>query len=154
MFFLPTVNHIFNEETGKKEALDTLLASQYHDIWNKSLSNELSQLADGIRDMKGTQTNFFLHKVQVPAGHIATYLNPVCDYRPKKDDPHRVQMTVSGDKLPYPYDASLPAAGLTISTENARFMSIDIKDFFLNNQMQRYEYAQIPVQWIQEDIMT
>ena len=104
----------------------------------------------------------FIHKKQVPAGRIATYLNPVCDYRPKKDDPHRVRMTVGGDKLPYPYDASSPAAGLTdaklifnstISTENAKFMTIDIKDFFLNNPMQYYEYAHVPVQWIPTYIM-
>ena len=82
------------------------MAEQHHDIWNKSLSNELGRLADGICDIKGTQTMFFIHKNQVPARHIATYLNPVCDYRPKKDDPHCVRMTVGGDKLPYPYDAS------------------------------------------------
>ena len=71
-------------------------------------------------------------------------------------------MTVGGDKLPYPYDASSPAAGLTdaklifnstISTDNAKFMTIDIKDFFLNNPMQYNEYARIPVRWIPDDIM-
>ena len=142
---MPTVHHIFNETTGKKETLDTLLARQFHDIWNKSLSNELGRLTEGIQDIKGTETMCFIHKNQVPAGRIATYLNPVFDYRPKKDDPHRVRMTVGGDKLPYLYDASSPAAGLidaklifnsTISADNARFMSIDIKDFFLNNPMQ------------------
>ena len=30
VFFMPIMHHIFNEETGKKETLDTLLASQYH----------------------------------------------------------------------------------------------------------------------------
>ena len=30
---------------------------------------------------------------------------------------------------------------------------IDIKDFFLNNPMQRYEYARIPIRWIPADIM-
>ena len=101
MFYMPTVHHIFNETTGKKETLDTLLAGQYHDIWNRSLSNELGRLTNGIRDIKGTQTMFFIHKDQVPKGRVATYLNPVCDYRPKKDDPHRVHMTVGGDKLLY-----------------------------------------------------
>lgn len=32
-------------------------------------------------------------------------------------------------------------------------MSIDIKDFFLNNPMQYYEYFRIPVRWIPADIM-
>ena len=52
---------------------------------------------------------FFIRKDQV----LATYFNPVCDYRPKKDDLHGVLMTVGGDKLPYPYNESSPAAGLT-----------------------------------------
>ncbi|GFH48950.1 hypothetical protein CTEN210_05426 [Chaetoceros tenuissimus] len=88
MFFMPTVHHIFNEITGKKETLDTLLAGKFHDIWDRSLSNELGRLTEGIHDIKGTQTMVFIHKDQVPIGRIATYLNPVCDYRPKKDDPH------------------------------------------------------------------
>ncbi|GFH59506.1 hypothetical protein CTEN210_15982 [Chaetoceros tenuissimus] len=41
MFFMPTVHHIFNEITGKKETLDTLLAGKFHDNCNQSLSNEL-----------------------------------------------------------------------------------------------------------------
>ena len=93
VFFMPTVHHIFNEETGKKETLDTLLAGQHHDRWNKSLSNELGRLTNGIRDINGTQTMFFIHKNQVPSGRIVTYINPVCDYQPKKDDPHHVRMT-------------------------------------------------------------
>ena len=89
-------------------------------------------MTDGIRNSKGTQTMFFIHKDQVPSGRIATYINPVCDYGPKKDDPHRVPMIVGGDKLPYPNDVSSPAAGLTdaklifnstVSTDNAKFMS-------------------------------
>jgi hypothetical protein len=97
MFFMLTVHHIFNEITGKKETLDTLLAAKFHDIYNRSLSNELGRLTEGIHDIKGTQTMVFIHKDQVPVGRVATYLNPVCDYRPKKTDPHQVQLTVGGD---------------------------------------------------------
>ena len=33
------------------------------------------------------------------------YDNPVCDYRPRKDDPYCIRLTISGDKIPYPSDS-------------------------------------------------
>lgn len=78
----------------------------------------------------------------------------VCDYRPLKDDPYRVRLTAGGDRLDYADDAGLPAASLletkllinsTISDarDGARFLTIDIKDFFLSSPMKKPEYMRI-----------
>jgi hypothetical protein len=40
-----------------------------------------------------------------------------------------------------------------LSTPTARFMSFDIKDFYLGTPMARYEYVRIPVKFIPPDIM-
>ena len=83
-----------------------------------------------------------------------TYGNFVCDHRPLKTEPLRVRLTVGGDKLEYPYDASSPVSNLidakillnsTISDakDGAKFMSADLKDFFLNTPMARAEYMKI-----------
>jgi hypothetical protein len=62
-------------------------------------------------------------------------------------------LTVGGDKLDYPGDPGAPAASLiesklitnsVISTSGAKFLTTDIKDYFLNNPMDRYEYMKIP----------
>jgi hypothetical protein len=64
-----------------------------------------------------------------------------------------VRVTVGGDRIHCPDDVSTKTADLatvkillnsTISTTNARFMSMDIKDFYLNTLMDIYEYIKVP----------
>ena len=73
--------------------------------------------------------------------------NFIRDYRPLKTEPHRVRLTVGGDKLDCHYDAGSPAASLlekklisnsTISDarKGARFLSADLKDHFLASPME------------------
>ena len=73
----------------------------------------------------------------------------VVNYRPEKDDPYRTRLTVGGDRVNYPGDCGTPTVDLltvklllnsVVSTLNAKFMTIDIKDFYLNTPMSRYEY--------------
>ncbi len=54
-----------------------------------------------------------------------------------------------GDRVHYPGDTGTPTADILtvklllnsiISTPNAKFMTMDIKDFYLNTPMARYEY--------------
>ena len=57
-----------------------------------------------------------------------------------------------GDRVHYPGDAGTPTANLLtikllhnsiISTPNAKFMTMDIKDFYLNTPMARFEYMRL-----------
>jgi hypothetical protein len=82
--------------------------------------------------------------------------------RPQKAQPRRVRITVGGDQITYPHDVSTKTSGLTtvkilinstISTPGARFMCIDIKDFYLNTPMARAEYMRIPIQTIPQKII-
>ena len=68
-----------------------------------------------------------------------------------KTEPHRVCLTVGGDKLDCPYDAGSPEASLlgtklilnnTISyaRKGARFLSAYLKDHFLASLMEENEY--------------
>ena len=68
-------------------------------------------------------------------------------YRPSKDDPNRTRLTVRGNNIVYPGDCGTPTVSLltvnlhqnsTISTKNARYMTIDVKNFYLNTPMERY----------------
>ena len=78
----------------------------------------------------------------------------VCDICPLKTEKYRVWVTVGGDRLQYPDNTVSPAASLleakllinsTISqsAQGARFMTIDIKDFFLQTTMPDAEYMKI-----------
>jgi CO/xanthine dehydrogenase FAD-binding subunit len=73
-----------------------------------------------------------------------TYGRIVCVYRE-----YRTRITIGGNLINYPGDSGTPTADLPtvkllfnsiISTPNAKFMSIDIKDFYLCTPMKWYEY--------------
>jgi len=121
------------------------------DIWNRSLSNEYGRLAQGNDyGIKGTNTISFIPVSDVPADRDVTYGSFVCDHRPLKDEEWRVRLVVGGDKLAYPDDPASPAANLldtkliinsTISDSNkgARFMTVDLKNFFIGSAVPRPE---------------
>jgi hypothetical protein len=59
---------------------------------------------------------------------------------------------LGGNRVHYPGKAGTPTANLltvkcliksTISTPNAKYMTMDIKDFYLDSPMAQYEYMQL-----------
>ena len=105
----------------------------------------------------------FIHKKDIPLHKKVTYANMVCDHRPLKSEPFQVRLTVGGDRLEYEYDAASPAVSLletkllinsTISqsAQGCRFMTLDIKDFFLQTDMKDHEYMRIRHKYILSDI--
>ena len=116
----------------------------------RSLSNEWGRLAQGNKyGVQSTDTIDFIFKHEVPTGCRVTYATYVVDYRPLKDEPYRVRITVGGDRLVYLDDAGSPAANLmetkllvnsTIShaKQGARYCVADIDNFYLNNLLQYF----------------
>ena len=161
--FEPQMNHIYTPN-GKKQTIDDLLNSIDKEIWTKSLSNEWGRLAQGNKHgVKSTDTIEFICKGDVPTGRKVTYATYVVDYRPLKDEQYRVRITVGGDKLTYLDDAGSPAANLmetkllvnsiiSHAAMGARFMSADIKDYFLATPMERAEYMKVQYKHLPEDI--
>ena len=76
------------------------------------MSNELGCLDSGVvnRILSKRETILLIHKNQLPVVSKATYYNAVCDYRPLKDDPYCVQLTIGDDIIIYPGDPSAPDA--------------------------------------------
>ena len=69
---------------------------------------------------------------------------------------------MGGNLINYPGDCGKPTTDLLtvklllnsiISTPNAKFMSIDIKDFYLKTPMARYEYFRMKLELFPEDII-
>jgi hypothetical protein len=67
-----------------------------------------------------------------------------------------------GDRVHYPGDADTPTADLLtikillnsiISTPNAKFMTMDIKDFYLITPMARYEYMRLRLSDMPKDVI-
>ena len=107
------MNHVFNNITGRRETLKTLLSGEQKQTWATSLENEWGRLAIGIKNrVVGTNTIDFIYKSQVSQDKKVTYGNVIYDYRPLKTEIWCVRLTVGGDLLPYPYEAASPAASL------------------------------------------
>ena len=73
-----------------------------------------------------------------------------------------MRLTVSRDKIDYPYKTSTQPSDLTtvkvlvnstISTPKARFMTLDIKIFFLNTVMKRDEWMRISIKQIPQEVI-
>ena len=85
---------------------------------------------------------------------MATYTRIVVDYCLQKADPNRVRLTAGGNLIDYPGELTTCTADLTttkmlwnitISMTNARYLCLDIKNFYLGTPMEQFEYMKIPL---------
>ena len=59
-------NAVNHKISGVSQEYRHLVKCPYRKIWERSFSNELGQLSQGIRMVKGTNTVIFIPKTQVP----------------------------------------------------------------------------------------
>jgi hypothetical protein len=84
------IGAIINEDIcDTLEYCQLIKIPKYWDIWTQSFANELRQLFQGIHQHKGTDTCFFIKKLDIPKGCMYMYGCIVCNYHPWKDEPHR-----------------------------------------------------------------
>lgn len=164
VYCIPQVNHIYDDDGKKMKIQDLMNDPKTSDVWTKAMSNELGRLAKGnIHGVKYTETIEFIKKSEVPNNRDVTYANFILDYRPLKSEPWRVRLTVGGDKLSYDEDPGSPAASLletkimlnsviSDAKQGARFMGLDLKDFFLATPMARPEYMRVHYKHFPDDI--
>jgi hypothetical protein len=90
------------------------------------------------------------------------YRQIVCVYPSEKKDPYRTRITKGRNLVNYPDDCGTPTADLLtiklmfnsiISTPNAKFMTINIKDFYLMTPMDPYEYFRMKLELFPQDII-
>lgn len=160
----PQANHVHCEKTGRILQYRDLIQRENKIMWEDAMCRELGRLAQGWEEegIKGTETIHFIYHSEVPQGRKATYVRPVCDIREHKKEKHRVRVTVGGNLIEYPDDVTTKTADLitikchwnsVLSTDGAKYMTMDVKDFYLNTPMSRYEYIRIPTAMIPQKFM-
>jgi hypothetical protein len=152
---------VLDNETGDLlEYRHLLKHPKYKDVWSQSFGKEIRRLATG------TETIAFLTKQEIPRDRRKdiTYGRIVCEYRSKKKDPYRTRITMGGNLINYPSDCGTPTTDLLTvklvfnsinSKPNAKFMTIDNKDFYLMTPMAmaRFEYSRMKLDLFPQDII-
>ena len=111
--------------------------------------------------VKGTNTLFFIHHHQIPQHKIkdTTRARIVCTKRDMKNNKCRTRITVSGNNIKYHGDVGTPASPLAtakllfnsvLSRPSAKFMTIDLANFYLMTLMKDHEHLRIKLKHIHQ----
>ncbi len=131
---------------------------KYKDVWTKSFGTEIHRLATTM------ETILFVYKEDILNDRKGdeTYARIVSVYREGKKDKYRTHVTMGGNLVNFPGDCGTPTVDLLrvklllnsiISTKNEKFMTLDIKDFYLMTPMKRYEYFRMKLNLFPQDII-
>jgi hypothetical protein len=93
-------NAVIRPVTGKEMEYSALMKDpRLQPLWTRGSGNECGRLFQGIRDIPGTDTCFFIKLTNIPNDRNIIYGKIVCDYKPHKQEKERVRLTVGGDIL-------------------------------------------------------
>ena len=167
LWFCEMANSVVGDNGKLLEYRHLVANPKTRSTWTHSYGNEIGQLAQGMPGRNtGTNTIFFIKRDQVPWDRAkdVTYGLITTLIRPEKiKEPNRTRLMAGGDRVHYPGDAGTPTADLLtvkillnsiISTPNAKFMTMDIKDFYLNTPMAGYEYMRLRLSDMPKDVIT
>ena len=158
---------VMDAETGKLLNYKQLMRDpKYRKKWSISSANEFGRLANGVggRIKNPTNTIKFIRRKDIPKDRKkdVTYGSFVCSVRPEKKEKNRTRFTVGGNRINYPGEVATPTADMlvakmlfnsVISTKGARFMTMDISNFYLMTPLTRPEYIRISLKDIPEEII-
>jgi hypothetical protein len=146
-------NAVIHPVTGKEMEYTALMKDpQLQPLWKRGFGNECGRLFQGIRDIACTDTCLFIKLTNIPKDRNITFVKIVCDYKPHKKEKERVRLTVGGDRLDYSSDVTTSIADITtfkilinstLSSEDAVTVMMDIKNYYLDNPLPRFEYMKM-----------
>jgi hypothetical protein len=140
-------NAVVHPVTGKEmEYMALMQDPSLQPLWKRGFGNEVGRLFQGIRDIPGTDTCFFVELTSIPKDRHITYGKIV------KKEKERVRLTVGGDMLDYSGDVVTSTADITtfkilinstLSTADAAMTMMDIKNYYLGTPLPRFEYMKM-----------
>jgi hypothetical protein len=140
--------------------------SSYCKLINDPATAEISMMAFGKdfsgmsqgnnkTGQKGTNAMFVMSPSNIhmiPKDHVITYARVVVNHCPQKEDPNCIRITAGGNLNNYPGKLTTRTADITtaklhrnsmLSTPNAKFICLDIKNVYLSAPLNRYKYMWI-----------
>eukprot|EP00957_Ditylum_brightwellii_P128444 9796265-Ditylum_brightwellii.AAC.1 len=158
------VNAMYNEDTDKMEEYKQLIEVKHKDKWLQSFANELGCLVNGVGKhiLQGTDAIKFIPLSQLPTTKTVTYGCIVCDICPPKEEIHCTHLMCGSDIIQYNGTVTTTTADITnakilfnsvISTSGAKYLGLDIKDFYLNTNLDSLEFMHLPIALIPQEII-
>ena len=158
---------VMDAESGKLLNYKQLIRSpKYKKAWSRSAANEFGRLANGVggRISNPTNTIKFIRKQDIAKGRFkdVTYGTFVCSVRPEKKEKNRTRYVVGGNHTNYDGPVATPTADMmvakllfnsVVSTKGAKFMTMDISNFYLMTPLPRPEYIRISINDIPDEII-
>jgi len=130
------------------------------------ISQRFGRLANGIGGRIKNPTNtiefIFQHDVPIERMKDVTYGQFVCTVRLEKAKPNWTRFTVGGDRINYSGAVATPTAEMlvakmlfnsVISTKDARFMTMDISNFYLMTPLHHPEFIQMKLGDIPDEVI-
>ncbi len=129
------------------------------ETWQTAFGKDFGGIAQGDikTGQKGTNAIFVMTHAEIlriPADRTITYARVVVDFRPQKADPHCIRITAGGNLINYPGELTTRTADLitsklmwnsVLSTEGAKYMCLDINNFYLTAPLDWYKYMKMPL---------
>ena len=108
------------------------------ETWQTAFGKDFGGICQGDNKTGtvGTDPMFVMTPQDVanmPADRLATYANIIIDFRPQKEDPHRIRACVGGNLINYPGELTTRTADITtsklhwnsvLSTQKAKYMCL------------------------------
>ena len=112
--------------------------------------------------MEGTNTFHPIRYENIPLDRRKeiAFSKVVCTFRPDKADPNRTRITITGQNIKYPGDVGTKTASLdlvklllnsVLSRQGAKFVTFDIKNYYLQTPLDRPKYVRIKLSDIPQD---
>jgi hypothetical protein len=150
---------VLDDKTGNLLEYHHLLKHpKYKDVWSRSFGTEIQRLPTT------TKTIAFMSKDIIPQNRRKdiTYRQIVCNYCSEKKDPNHTRINMGRNLINYLDDCGRPTSDLLtvkimfnsgISMPNAKFMAINIKEFYIMTPMDQYKYFNMKLELFLPDII-
>jgi hypothetical protein len=157
------MNLVIHPVTGREmQYKDLMKDPELGPLFEIGLGNELGKSFQGIQDISGTNTAFFVELASIPKDKKITLGKLVCEYKPNKMEKHQVRLTVGNDRLDYNGETATSTVDITtfkilinstLSTKDAKMMMMDIKNYYLGTPFTKYEYMRLSISILSEEII-
>ncbi len=137
------------------------------EVWQTACGKDFGGMCQGDNKtgQKGTNPMFVMTHDKIAhalrAKRVFTYGNQVVDHRPQKEDSNRIRITAGGNLINCEEEISVRTADINtaklhwnsvISTIGARYMCLNIGNFYLTAALEYFEYMGMPLalfpEWI------